>query len=115
MSTVFNPQWNRMMEVDTDLMKRLSSNNFAPVHTGGGCMAWERATDDKGYIWITDSSGAELGTWSARYEAEWIIGRYNGAGDFVCIYALTLTQALKLADTLRAPAEGESATFFGSI
>ena len=107
MAQVYNQQFGRMVQVDTPLMQRMARDNFTPQHTGGGCMTWERITDDDGYIWITDESGAGLGAWADRKGAGWIVGRYNSEGDFIDVEGVTLAQALKLADTLRAPVDGE--------
>ena len=108
MATTYNPQWDRMMDVDTALMRRMQLAGFTVQHTGGGCMAWERATEDDGYIWITDGSGTGLGTWSARSKLDWLVGRYSKDGDWINIEdSMTLFLALELANELRAPADGE--------
>ncbi len=107
MANVYNPQWQRMMDVDAALMRRMRADNFQPQHTGGGCMSWERLTDDNGYIWITDQDGASLGAWADRNKRQWIIGRYNSEADFISLEHVTLFQALKHADSLRAPVADE--------
>jgi hypothetical protein len=106
MTKVYNPQWGHMMDVDAPLMRRMRGQNFATMHTGGGCMAWQRPTDDEGYLLITYVD-AVLGSWSDRNDPQWLVGRYNDDGDFICVNSMTLTQALRLADGLRAPVANE--------
>lgn len=110
MAQVFNPQWNSSMDVDDALMERMEQDNFMTCHTGGGCMAWERLTDDEdGSIMITDD--AQLGSWDRRNQPVWMVGRYNADGDFLCVGGCTLELALELADKMRAPVEGEGEVF----
>ena len=108
MATTYNPQWDRTMHVDTALMNRMKRAGYEVQHTGGGCLAWERLTQDGGYIWITDLSGSGLGEWKDRNKPEWLLGRYGRDDDWINIEdALTLSKALQISDTMRAPADGE--------
>jgi hypothetical protein len=81
----------------------MKSHNFDWAHTGGGCMAWERATDDDGFVWITNDADID----GDADAAEWTVGRYNGPDAdeqlWLTVDGCTLAQALALADTLPAP------------
>lgn len=112
MTQVYNPQWQRCMDVDAPLMRRMRADAFLPQHTGGGCFAWEHITDDGGWIWITEESGSGLGEWSDRNSAVWLVGRYSKDGeDWLTIGLVSLVEALRVADTMRAPRAGETASF----
>lgn len=114
MTQVHNPQWNHDMHVDTALMRRMQMDNFQTSHTGGGCFAWERPTDDGGWVWITEESGSALGAWKERNKRVWLIGRYSSdMDDWITVDSITLPEALRLADTLRAPKPEENIMLAG--
>jgi hypothetical protein len=51
-------------------------------HTGGGCVAWERWSDDRSqYCWITDCDGISLGLENGLDAACFIAGCYIADGD----------------------------------
>ena len=100
------------VSVDQVLVDTMADAGFAPEHTGGGCMAWFKYTDDEdGYVMITYID-VELGKWDDRNDPEWMIGRYANEGeDWVVVSHATLERALKLAaGALRRPAAGEQET-----
>lgn len=107
-SVGYNPQWGCDAMADKPLVDLMASHNFDMWHTGGGCMAWGRWTDDKGYVWITDEGGTDLGTWARRGEGVWIVGRYSEDGEqwVCCNDDMTLAQALALADVMPKPEVG---------
>lgn len=110
MTSVYNPQWERQMEVDTELFDHMARDNFQPWHTGGGCFAWCRPAENNGFVLITWES--DLGMWTARESRDWSVGRYSSEGDSFGVNGCTLQQALALADTLRAPAHNQQTEVF---
>jgi hypothetical protein len=88
------------MEVDAGLHARMARHNFAPWHSGGGCMGWLRG-DDREYWLITNE---ELGLDDG---GAWIVGRYVwGPTDeswVTCDEPVPLDRALQLVDLLPTP------------
>lgn len=107
-SVGYNPQWGRDAMADKPLADLMASHNFQMWHTGGGCMAWSRWTDDGGYTLITDDGGADLGEWQNRDKETWIVGRYSEDGDnwVCCRDGVTLSEALALAGIMPKPEAG---------
>lgn len=116
---VFNPQWQRNMEVDDKLARYMKAREYEPAHTGGGCFSWMNTEPKQGsrhfYTMITYID-VELGKWANREESNWLVGRYlydeaeniYGADGWVC-YELpsTLERALEIARHLPDPKNGE--------
>jgi hypothetical protein len=99
---VYNPQWGRNMDVSKRFHDHMASRFFAPSHTGGGCMAWERILDDGGWVWVTYNDS--LGSWEERDEAVWLVGRYSADGDsWITVQPSTLADALGAATRIPDP------------
>jgi hypothetical protein len=110
MTKVFNPQWNDHMDVDDKLFQTMADHNFQPTHTGGGCMAWERA-DSRGSTLITDGD-AGLGEWKERNEKIWVVSRYNedGIGEVTLLEPLILVDAFIASNLLPSAPENDQTT-----
>lgn len=121
MAEYFNPQWGRVVEIDQPLYDRMAADNFSEWHTGGGCMAWQRDTDEGGYVLITYNE-CELGTWGERDERRWMAFRYTAESEFIGVgwedddsTGLTLDDALRVVDMLPIPAHNQQETVSASV
>ena len=109
---IFNPQWNRDMDVSDQLATYMEKNGYEPWHTGGGCMAWRKDEDKKGdaYTMITFVD-VELGNWKDRDDPQWIVGRYVWTEDdeswVCCDDGLTLARAVEVGGLLPKPDRDE--------
>lgn len=109
---VYNPQWGRTVQVDSELMDKVREYGYGADHTGGGCMAWHKPLPDDGWICLT-CYDVELGSWGKRNEHIWLVGRYNKDGDaWILLSALSLEEALKLGERLPAPRNGETTSIY---
>jgi hypothetical protein len=103
MSTqIYNPQWDKYMDVPLAFVAYMKANGFEPWHTGGGCMAW--ACDGLGdkaesFLLIT-VDGSSLGEWDKRDQALWNVGYYAGGDDddkWVCWNPnISLAEAIRI-------------------
>lgn len=61
----------------------LVAHGFSTQHTGGGCLAWERASaDEKLSCLITTDDGTDLGDDIEDIEsALWLVGFYDADGE----------------------------------
>lgn len=109
---VFNPQWQRNMEVDDKLANYMQAHGYRPTHTGGGCMAWWNEEDDGFYTFITYID-VELGDWAHIDDPQWLVGRYcrdgEGFNDGWNCYegGVGLERAFEIARRLADPKAGE--------
>lgn len=96
-----------MNNIDKELYDYMTERGFTPMHTGGGCMTWDKSPlQDKGYLWICAEDS--LGTWGQFSQPDWTVGRYNQDGDsWWCVANVTLEQALKIAGYLPVPQAGD--------
>lgn len=86
---VYNPQWDRDMNIDEQLAETMKAAGYEPEHTGGGCMAWRRAEKDL-YSLITVDLG--LGSWEERTEPVWEHGRYRDDEEYATGDAETMLE-----------------------
>lgn len=103
MTLIYNPQWDRYMDIEAGLIELMAQHGFSTIHTGGGCMGWARPCEDGSHIAISLES--TLGTLEDAGKLEWSVGRYNADGDVwvqVETY-VTLFDALRIAPLLPAP------------
>lgn len=103
MTQIYNPQWDEYMTIDTALVEFMKKSGYAAVHTGGGCMSWERVLDDGGTIGISAESA--LGGMEYAEQLVWYVCRHDVEGDgwVQIIEPMTLADALRIAALLPAP------------
>lgn len=91
---------------NSDLM---IERGYSLYHTGGGCMAWEKAVE-AGRIWITNE---DAGIDGDPAEPIWIACRYledEHRDDIGWVFtdpSTTLPNALRIADSLEKPEPGQ--------
>ena len=79
-------------------------------------MAWRREDDDGRQLMITFAD-VELGSAADADKAEWIVGRYGSPDEDVCyisVVAITLGDALRIADMMPKPAPDQQDTLEAS-
>jgi hypothetical protein len=108
---VFNPQWQRHMDVDDKLATYMKAQGYEPCHTGGGCMAWWK--DEEGFYTMITYIDVELGDWAHIDDPQWLVGRYGRDTDgwndgWVCYEGgVKLEVAFEIARHLPDPKAGE--------
>jgi hypothetical protein len=68
------------MDRNYALEKAYKEKGFDIVHTGGGCMAYEKRFEDGSYIYVTEEGGCCL---PGTFDVEIILGFYNKEGEWL--------------------------------
>jgi hypothetical protein len=106
---IYNPQWNRDMDVDDQLVEFMHRAGFVEYHSGGGCMAW--INEEPEFYTLITVDEVELGTWAQRDDKVWQVGRYSEEDSGVFLFFnqnVTLQRALEVARRIPNPSEGQT-------
>lgn len=86
-----------------DIFAEMESLGYAPYHTGGSCMVWNKDIAPGRCFWICTDSQELNGDPNAKI---WLAGSYANCGEnWVNHTGLTLAEAVAILPTLPIPTE----------
>jgi hypothetical protein len=100
---VYNPQWDRYIDLEKEFHEFMSQAGYGVWHTGGGCMAWHKPLDKDRYLMITVD--ASLGFWASRDVKEWSVGLYDESDALVSSRWVGWKEEVTLDEALRIGTE----------